>query len=260
MTSAEVRDQSPQRSPRPRWRGFPTGLKWTTVARPGDQKYVICTRTRATPARSMDRSVLESDRTGCWRDGHAAFAVHATEGYVYCRAEYPLARRPPAHAIRMAQRAGWLGTGIADTSFALTSRSALAPARSSVARRPPHRVRRGPSRHAAPRPPYRRCRACGLPDAHQQRRDVRQRANDPAQGPRVVRGIGVGKSTGTKVFASAGRIVNTGLVEVPMGMTCARSCTTSAAGSSTAGRSRPSRPAARRRLHPGRAPRHAAEL
>ena len=120
MTSAEVRDQISASGLRGRGgAGYPTGLKWTTVAKAaGDKKYVICNADEGDPGAFMDRSVLESDPYRVLEGmAIAAFAVHANEGYIYCRAEYPLAVARLRTAIRLAQRAGYLGDNIMDTSF-----------------------------------------------------------------------------------------------------------------------------------------------
>ena len=109
MTSTEVRDEITRSGLRGRGgAGFPTGLKWTTVAKAqGTQKYVICNADEGDPGAFMDRSVLESDPYRVLEGmAIAAFAVHATEGYIYCRAEYPLAVARLRTAIRQAQRAG----------------------------------------------------------------------------------------------------------------------------------------------------------
>jgi bidirectional [NiFe] hydrogenase diaphorase subunit len=224
MTSAEVRDQITRSGLRGRGgAGFPTGLKWTTVAKAqGTQKYVICNADEGDPGAFMDRSVLESDPYRVLEGmAIAAFAVHATEGYVYCRAEYPLAVARLRTAIRMAQRAGWLGTGIADTSFAFDIQVRLGAGAfvcgEETALIASVEGRRGTPR---PRPPYPAMQ--GLWDCPTLINNVETFANVPTilrKGPEWYAGIGVGKSTGTKVFALAGRIVNTGLVEVPMGMT-----------------------------------------
>ena len=120
MTSTEVRDEITASGLRGRGgAGYPTGLKWTTVAKAqGAQKYVVCNADEGDPGAFMDRSVLESDPFRILEGmAIAAFAVHATEGYIYCRAEYPLAVARLRTAIRLAQRAGFLGAGIAETSF-----------------------------------------------------------------------------------------------------------------------------------------------
>ncbi|HEY4753657.1 MAG TPA: hypothetical protein VIH37_10240, partial [Candidatus Limnocylindrales bacterium] len=93
LTSTEVREVITKSGLRGRGgAGYPTGLKWTTVAKaPGAQKYVICNADEGDPGAFMDRSVLESDPFRVLEGmAIAAFAVHATEGYIYCRAEYPL--------------------------------------------------------------------------------------------------------------------------------------------------------------------------
>ena len=224
MTSAEVRDQITQSGLRGRGgAGFPTGLKWTTVAKAqGSQKYVICNADEGDPGAFMDRSVLESDPYRVLEGmAIAAFAVHATEGYVYCRAEYPLAVARLRNAIRMAQRAGWLGTGIADTSFSFDVQVRLGAGAfvcgEETALIASVEGRRGTPR---PRPPYPAMQ--GLWDCPTLINNVETFANVPTilrKGAEWYAGIGLGKSKGTKVFALAGRIVNTGLVEVPMGMT-----------------------------------------
>ena len=169
----------------------------------------------------MDRSVLESDPYRILEGmAIAAFAVHATEGYVYCRAEYPLAVSRLRTAIRLAQRAGWLGAGIADTSFNFDIQIRLGAGAfvcgEETALIASIEGKRGTPR---PRPPYPAVE--GLWDCPTLINNVETFANVPAiirKGPDWYAELGIGKSKGTKVFALAGRIVNTGLVEVPMGM------------------------------------------
>jgi bidirectional [NiFe] hydrogenase diaphorase subunit len=223
MTSSEVRDQITRSGLRGRGgAGFPTGLKWTTVAKAeGRQKYVICNADEGDPGAFMDRSVLESDPYRILEGmAIAAFAVHATEGYIYCRAEYPLAVARLRTAIRNAQRAGFLGAGIADTSFNFDVQIRLGAGAfvcgEETALIASIEGKRGTPR---PRPPYPAVE--GLFDCPTLINNVETFANVPAivrKGADWYAGIGIGKSKGTKVFALAGRIVNTGLVEVPMGM------------------------------------------
>ena len=223
MTSAEVRDEIARSGLRGRGgAGFPTGLKWTTVAKAeGKQKYVICNADEGDPGAFMDRSVLESDPYRVLEGmAIAAFAVHATEGYIYCRAEYPLAVARLRTAIRNAQRAGFLGSGIADTSFNFDVQIRLGAGAfvcgEETALIASVEGKRGTPR---PRPPYPAVE--GLFDCPTLINNVETFANVPAivrKGAEWYAGIGIGKSKGTKVFALAGRIVNTGLVEVPMGM------------------------------------------
>jgi bidirectional [NiFe] hydrogenase diaphorase subunit len=224
MTSTEVREEITRSGLRGRGgAGYPTGLKWTTVAKaPGTQKYVICNADEGDPGAFMDRSVLESDPFRILEGmAIAAFAVHATEGYIYCRAEYPLAVARLRTAIRQAQRAGFLGANIADTSFNFDIQIRLGAGAfvcgEETALIQSVEGKRGTPR---PRPPYPAVE--GLFGCPTLINNVETFANVPAiirKGADWYAEIGLGKSRGTKVFALAGRIVNTGLVEVPMGMT-----------------------------------------
>jgi bidirectional [NiFe] hydrogenase diaphorase subunit len=224
MRSAEVRDEVSESGLRGRGgAGFPTGLKWTTVAKAtGDKKYVICNADEGDPGAFMDRSVLESDPYRVLEGmAIAAFAVHASEGYIYCRAEYPLAVQRLRTAIRLAQRAGYLGDNIMDTSFSFNVQIRLGAGAfvcgEETALIASVEGRRGTPR---PRPPY--PAVAGLWGSPTLINNVESLASVPTinrEGPEGYAAIGVGKSKGTKVFALAGRIVNTGLVEVPMGMT-----------------------------------------
>jgi len=224
MTSTEVREQITRSGLRGRGgAGYPTGLKWTTVAKAaGTQKYVICNADEGDPGAFMDRSVLESDPFRILEGmAIAAFAVHATEGYIYCRAEYPLAVTRLRTAIRQAQRAGYLGQGIADTSFTFDIQIRLGAGAfvcgEETALIASVEGKRGNPR---PRPPYPAVE--GLFHCPTLINNVETFANIPAilrKGADWYSELGIGKSKGTKVFALAGRIVNTGLVEVPMGMT-----------------------------------------
>ncbi len=224
MTSTEVRDEVSESGLRGRGgAGFPTGLKWTTVAKAnGDKKYVICNADEGDPGAFMDRSVLESDPFRVLEGmAIAAFAVHASEGYVYCRAEYPLAVKRLQTAIRLAQRAGYLGDNIMDTSFSFNVQVRLGAGAfvcgEETALIASVEGRRGTPR---PRPPY--PAVAGLWGSPTLINNVESLASIPTilrDGPEKYAAIGVGKSKGTKVFALAGRVVNTGMVEVPMGMT-----------------------------------------
>ena len=224
MTSTEVREEISESGLRGRGgAGYPTGLKWTTVAKAtGDKKYVICNADEGDPGAFMDRSVLESDPYRVLEGmAIAAFAVHADEGYVYCRAEYPLAVQRLRAAIRLAQRAGYLGNNIMDTSFSFDVQIRLGAGAfvcgEETALIASVEGRRGTPR---PRPPY--PAVAGLWGSPTLINNVESLASVPTilrDGPEKYANIGVGKSKGTKVFALAGRVVNTGMVEVPMGMT-----------------------------------------
>jgi len=224
MTSTEVRETITASGLRGRGgAGYPTGLKWTTVAKAqGTQKYVVCNADEGDPGAFMDRSVLESDPFRILEGMTiAAFAVHATEGFIYCRAEYPLAVARLRTAIRLAQRAGLLGANIADTSFNFDVQIRLGAGAfvcgEETALIASIEGRRGTPR---PRPPYPAVQ--GLWDCPTLINNVETYANVPTilrKGAEWFSEYGPGKSKGTKVFALAGRIVNTGLIEVPMGTT-----------------------------------------
>ena len=224
MTSTEVREEITASGLRGRGgAGYPVGLKWTTVAKAqGTQKYVVCNADEGDPGAFMDRSVLESDPFRVLEGmAIAAFAVHANEGYIYCRAEYPLAVSRLRTAIRLAQRAGYLGTGIGETSFNFDVQIRLGAGAfvcgEETALIASVEGRRGTPR---PRPPY--PAVSGLWNCPTLINNVESYANVPTilrKGAEWYSAIGIGKSKGTKVFALAGRIVNTGLVEVPMGTT-----------------------------------------
>ncbi len=205
--------------------GFPTGLKWATVAKAsveaGGMKYVICNADEGDPGAFMDRSVLESDPHRVLEGmAIAAYATGASHGYIYVRAEYPLAIKRLKIAIRQAERSGLLGSNIAGTTFGFNVELRLGAGAfvcgeetaliSSV------QGNRGQPR---PRPPFPAER--GLWDSPTLINNVETFANIPPivrNGGAWFAGIGTEKSKGTKVFALAGKIVNTGLIEVPMGM------------------------------------------
>jgi bidirectional [NiFe] hydrogenase diaphorase subunit len=224
MSSAEVRDEVMESGLRGRGgAGYPTGLKWTTVAKAnGDKKYVVCNADEGDPGAFMDRSVLESDPFRVIEGmAIAAFAVHASEGYVYCRAEYPLAVKRLQTAIRLAQRAGYLGEHIMDTSFGFSLQVRLGAGAfvcgEETALIASVEGRRGTPR---PRPPYPAVSGLwGQPTLINNVESFASVVTILRDGPEKYAAIGTEKSKGTKVFALAGRVVNTGLVEVPMGMT-----------------------------------------
>jgi bidirectional [NiFe] hydrogenase diaphorase subunit len=224
MTPAEVVDQVLRSGLRGRGgAGYPTGLKWTTVAKaPGAQKYVICNADEGDPGAFMDRSVLESDPHRVLEGmAIAGYAVGASRGYVYCRAEYPLATARLKTAIRLAGRAGLLGDGIADTSFEFQVELRLGAGAfvcgEETALIASVQGGRGTPR---PRPPY--PAVSGLWQSPTLINNVETLASVAPivrNGGDWYAGIGTPSSRGTKVFALAGRVVNTGLVEVPMGIT-----------------------------------------
>ncbi|MGA3089604.1 MAG: NuoF family protein [Terriglobales bacterium] len=202
--------------------GYPTGLKWSTVAKSfGAQKFVICNADEGDPGAFMDRSVLESDPHRVLEGMLiAAYAVGSTTGYVYVRAEYPLAIKRLRNAIRQAERAGLLGTEICSTRFSFKIDVRLGAGAfvcgEETALIASVEGKRGTPR---PRPPYPAME--GLQGQPTLINNVETFANIPPiirKGGEWYAGIGTEKSKGTKVFALAGRVQNTGLVEVPMGI------------------------------------------
>jgi bidirectional [NiFe] hydrogenase diaphorase subunit len=204
--------------------GYPTGLKWTTVAKAAGsgRKFVICNADEGDPGAFMDRSVLESDPHRVLEGmAIAAYAVGASHGYIYVRAEYPLAVKRLRTAIRQAQRQGLLGDKIAETPFSFHLDIRLGAGAfvcgEETALIASIEGQRGSPR---PRPPYPAQE--GLWGSPTLINNVETFANVPAivrNGGDWFAAIGTEKSKGTKVFALAGRIQNTGLIEVPMGIT-----------------------------------------
>ncbi|HEY3412397.1 MAG TPA: NuoF family protein [Armatimonadota bacterium] len=201
--------------------GYPSGLKWGTVAKAdGARKYVICNADEGDPGAFMDRSVLESDPFRVLEGmAIAGYAVGADSGYVYCRAEYPLAVKRLKNAIRQAERAGFLGSNICGSSFRFTVDIRLGAGAfvcgEETALISSIEGNRGSPR---PRPPF--PAASGLWDCPTLINNVETFANVAPiirNGGEWFSGIGTEKSKGTKVFALAGRVQNTGLIEVPMG-------------------------------------------
>ncbi len=223
-TPAEVRDEITKSGLRGRGgAGYPTGLKWNTVAKAaGSPKYVICNADEGDPGAFMDRSVLESDPYRVLEGmAIAAYAVGATSGYVYCRAEYPLAVDRLRKAIRDATRSGFLGASVMETEFAFEVDVRLG-AGAFVCGEETALIAsvEGGRGTPTPRPPY--PAVAGLWDRPTLINNVETFANIAPivrNGGEWFAGIGTASSKGTKVFALAGRVVNTGLVEVPMGTT-----------------------------------------
>src|ERR1700756_4989633 len=202
--------------------GYPTGLKWSTVAKAaGQHKYIICNADEGDPGAFMDRSVLESDPHRVLEGMLiAAFAVGASEGYIYVRAEYPLAIKRLRTAIRQAERIGLLGSNICGTRFSFRIDLRLGAGAFVFGEETPliasGEGRRGTPR---PRPPYPAMEGLfGQPTLINNVETYANIAPIIRNGGEWYSQIGTEKSKGTKVFALAGRVENTGLVEVPMGI------------------------------------------
>ncbi len=202
--------------------GYPTGLKWGIVKKvESDTKYVVCNADEGDPGAFMDRSVLEGDPHRILEGmAIAGYAVGAQQGYIYVRAEYPLAIDRLRLAIKQAERLGLLGNRIFESQFnfridlrigagAFVCGEETALIRSIEGRRGRPR----------PRPPYPSERGLwGMPTLLNNVETFANIAPIIRNGSTWFAGIGTPKSTGTKVFALAGRIQNTGLIEVPMGI------------------------------------------
>lgn len=202
--------------------GYPTGLKWSMVAKaPGDQKYVICNADEGDPGAFMDRSVLESDPHRVLEGmAIAAYAVGADKGYIYCRAEYPLAVKRLKIAIRQAEKLGLLGKRIGDSNFGFELEVRLGAGAfvcgEETALIASVEGKRGVPRPRPPFPAY-----SGLNRSATLLNNVETFANIAPilrKGGGWFASIGTEKSKGTKVFALVGDVNNTGLIEVPMGI------------------------------------------
>ena len=203
--------------------GFPTGLKWSfTAANQADQKYVVCNADEGDPGAFMDRSVLEGD-PHCIIEAMAicGYATGATEGYVYVRAEYPIAVNRLQIAIDQAREYGLLGKNIFNSGFYFDLHIRLGAGAfvcgEETALMTSIEGNRGEPR---PRPPYPAVK--GLFGKPTTENNVETFANVPQiilKGAEWFASMGTEKSKGTKVFALGGKINNTGLVEVPMGTT-----------------------------------------
>ena len=202
--------------------GYPTGLKWGTVAKAvGDLKYVICNGDEGDPGAFMDRSVLESDPQRVLEGmAIAAYAVGASKGFVYVRAEYPLAVSRLTACLRDARRRGLLGNNICNTNFNFDVEVRLGAGAfvcgEETALIASIEGRRGTPK---PRPPYPAVSGLwGKPTLINNVETFANIAPIIRKGASWFASMGSARSKGTKVFALTGKIKNTGLVEVPMGI------------------------------------------
>ncbi len=204
--------------------GFPTGLKWKFASgnRGNVQKYVCCNADEGDPGAFMDRSVLEGDpHVVLEAMAIAAYAIGATQGYIYVRAEYPIAVKRLKVAINQAREYGLLGNNIFGTDFCFDVDLKLGAGAfvcgEETALMTSIEGKRGEPR---PRPPFPAVK--GLFASPTILNNVETYANVPRiilNGAEWFASMGTEKSKGTKVFALGGKIHNTGLVEVPMGTT-----------------------------------------
>lgn len=224
MTPAAVVDEITRSGLRGRGGGgYPTGLKWATVAKmPPGQKYVICNGDEGDPGAFMDRSVLESDPHLVLEGmAIAAYAVGANHGYVYVRAEYPLAIQRLQKAIQQAKKYGLIGSQIFDSPFDFKVDIRIG-AGAFVCGEETALIQsiQGGRGNPIPRPPYPAQQ--GLHDCPTLINNVETLANIVpilSQGADWYASIGTATSKGTKLFTLTGNIRNSGLIEVPMGIT-----------------------------------------
>ncbi|HOQ73700.1 MAG TPA: NADH-quinone oxidoreductase subunit NuoF [Limnochordia bacterium] len=201
--------------------GFPTGLKWElTRGTPSDKKYVICNADEGDPGAFMDRSILEGDPhrviEGMIIGG---YAIGASEGYIYVRAEYPLAIKRLEIALRQARERGFLGSSIFGSGFnfdlQIKKGAGAFVCGEETALMASIEGRRGMPR---PKPPFPSVSGLwGKPTNINNVETLANVAEIIRRGAGEFNRIGTEGSTGTKVFALTGKIANTGLVEVPMG-------------------------------------------
>ncbi len=203
--------------------GFPAGWKWDSTRKAeGDPKYVICNADEGDPGAYMDRSVLEGN-PHCVLEGMliGAYAIGSSEGYIYVRNEYPLAVTNITIAIEKAREAGLLGKNILGSDFSFDIKvnrggGAFVCGESSAL------FASIEGRSGEPRAKYVHATDKGLYDKPTSLNNVETWANVPLiinKGAEWYKGIGTENSKGTKIFALVGKINNTGLVEVPMGIT-----------------------------------------
>jgi NADH-quinone oxidoreductase subunit F len=203
--------------------GFPTGLKWAFAAKKDSpEKYIICNADEGDPGAFMDRSVLEGDPFAVLEGmSIAGYATGASQGYVYVRAEYPLAIQRLKKAIETAYDRKYLGPDIMERGFSFDI-SIREGAGAFVCGEETSLIRsiEGERGMPRPRPPYPANKGLfGKPTVIN---NVETLANIPIiirHGSDYFQTVGKERSTGTKVFALAGKVKNTGLVEVPMGTT-----------------------------------------
>ena len=203
--------------------GFPTGKKWQfAAASKADQKYIICNADEGDPGAFMDRSILEGDPHSVIEAmAIGGYAIGATEGYVYVRAEYPIAVGRLQTAIDQAREYGLLGKNIFGSGFDFDMHIRLGAGAFVCGEETAlmHSIE-GMRGEPTPKPPFPAVR--GLFDKPSNINNVETYANIPLiinKGADWFKSIGTPGNSGTKVFALGGKINNTGLVEIPMGTT-----------------------------------------
>ena len=203
--------------------GFPTGRKWEFARMaPGDKKYIVCNADEGDPGAFMDRSVLEGDPHSVVEGMLiGAYIIGSDEGYIYCRAEYPLAIKRLNTAIEQAEELGLIGDNIMGTDFSfhlhIKEGAGAFVCGEETALMASIEGKRGMPN---PRPPF--PANSGLWGKPTNINNVETWANIPQiilNGAEWFSSVGTETSKGTKIFALTGKVNNTGLVEAPMGMT-----------------------------------------
>lgn len=202
--------------------GYPTGLKWNLVRKsPAERKYVVANGDEGDPGAYMDRTIMESDPHRVLEGmAIAGFAVGAEQGYIYVRGEYPLAAARLESAIKQAEKRGLLGSRVLGSNFNfridLRVGAGAFVCGEETALMTSIMGRRG---QPVPRPPYpAQSGLWGLPTLINNVETFANVAPIMKNGALWFAGIGTEKSRGTKVFALCGEVVNSGLIEVPMGI------------------------------------------
>ena len=224
MTPEEVCEEIRQSGLRGRGgAGYPAGLKWNLVRKaPGDKKYVVANGDEGDPGAYMDRTLMESDPHRVLEGmAIAGYAVGADQGYLYVRGEYPVAAKRLERAIRMAERRGLLGSRILDSGFNFRIDVRIGAGAfvcgEETALMASIMGRRG---QPVPRPPYpAQSGLWGCPTLLNNVETFGNIVPIIQHDAEWYDAIGTEKSSGTKIFALAGKVENTGLIEVPMGTT-----------------------------------------
>ncbi|MDP3013980.1 MAG: NADH-quinone oxidoreductase subunit NuoF, partial [Candidatus Subteraquimicrobiales bacterium] len=203
--------------------GFPTGLKWEfTRKAPGDEKYLICNADEGDPGAFMDRSILEGDPHVVIEGmAIAAYAIGVSQGYIYVRAEYPLAVKRFKIALSQAEKEGFLGKNIWGTPFSFNIK-VKEGAGAFVCGEETALIASIEGKRGMPRlrPPYPAVSGLwGKPTCINNVETLANIAWIILNGADKFNSIGTEKSKGTKIFAVTGKVKNSGLVEVPMGIT-----------------------------------------
>jgi len=201
--------------------GFPAGIKWATCAKHDGERSIICNADEGDPGAYMDRSILEGDPHSVIEGMLiAGVAIGSSHGYIYVRNEYPLAVKRLVTAIKQAERYGLLGDGIAGTDFCFTIKISTG-AGAFVCGESTALMASLEGKVGRPRAKYVHTVEKGFRDGPTNLNNVETYANVPPiiiKGGAWYAGMGTEHSKGTKVFSLCGKINNTGLVEVPMGV------------------------------------------